>query len=433
MKKGQIIFLVLLAVSCSRENLPTYFTPSKAIDYFREVEKICNDDGGKLWGVNLYGPVMYVDRASRKLFANQQDNDGILKLKDGIYTGDYPGERIINTGDIEFGGTLFAMVPLPRFEDNYRIKTMTIRSLFHYYQRISGFRTYPFNTRHMDEKPARLLLKLEWKALRNAVESTGDKRIQAIRDALIFRGARREQYPTRIVDENRFEDHEGLPTLTYTLLCNSTDDEARKMLIQGLDSIYRFPSYSRSFGIISGAMYAYLAYSNGYDLKEIKSDSINLAGIVEELYNIHLPEFCRDVAGSLALGYDVESIYREEEERQAFMKERNRRQLATFTERPVVFLELESPYFDFEPGDIRPLDTLGTIYEAIRISDNWGKLTVEEGGCLVSSNLRFSRITAKNFKEAKNHYYGDGWQLMLNSDWQIVKIEDNYFVRKLIP
>ena len=146
-----------------------------------------------------------------------------------------------------------------------------------------------------------------------------------------------------------------------------------------------------------------------------------------------MPEFCRDVAGSLALGYDVESIYREEEERQAFIKELNRRQLSTFTERPVVFLELESPYFDFEPGDIRPLDTLGTIYDAIRISDNWGKLTVEKGGCLVSSNLRFSRITAKNFKEAKNHFYGDGWQLILNSDWQVVKIDDNYFVRKLMP
>ncbi len=433
MKKGQIIFLVLLAVSCSRDNLTTYFTPEKATKYFNEVETICNNDGGKLWGINLYGPIMYVDRISRKLYANQQDNEGILKLKDGVYTGDYPGERIINMGDIEFGGALFAMVPLPRFEDDYRIKTMTIRSLFHYYQRISGLETMPFNTRHMDEKPARLLLKLEWRALRNAVESTGEKRIQAIRDALIFRGARREQYPGRIADENRFENHEGLPTFTYTILCNNSDEEVKEKLIQNLDSIYRFPSYSRSFGIISGALYAYLAYSNGFDLKEIKCDTVNLAMIVEKSYNIHLPEFCRDVAGSLALGYDVESIYKEEEERLAFIKERNRRQLSTFTEKPVVYLELESPYFDFEPGDIRPLDTLGTIYDAIRISDNWGKLTVEKGGCLVSSNLRFSRITAKNFKEAKNHYYGDGWHLILNSDWQVVKIEDNYFVRKLMP
>lgn len=433
MKKGQIILLVLLAVSCSRDKLTTYFTPEKAVYYFNKVETICNDDGGKLWGKNLYGPIMYVDRISRKLYANQQDKEGILKLKDGVYTGDYPGERIINMGDIEFGGTLFAMVPLPRFEDDYRIKTMTIRSLFHYYQRTSGLETMPFNTRHMDEKPARLLLKLEWRALRNAVESTGDKRIQAIRDALIFRGARREQYPGRTADENRFENHEGLPTFTFTLLCNKSDKEVKEKLIQNLDSIYRFPSYSRSFGIISGALYAYLGYSNGYDLKEIKCDTVNLASIVEESYNIHLPEFCRDVAGSLALGYDVESIYREEEERQAFIKEFNRRQLSTFTERPVVYLELESPYFDFEPGDIRPLDTLGTIYDAIRISDNWGKLTVEKGGCLVSSNIRFSRITAKNFKETKNHYSGDGWHLILNSDWQVVKIDDNYFVRKLIP
>lgn len=99
----------------------------------------------------------------------------------------------------------------------------------------------------------------------------------------------------------------------------------------------------------------------------------------------------------------------------------------------MVFLELESPYFDFEPEDIRSIDTLGTIYNSIRISDNWGKLTVEKGGCLVSYSLKTMRITAKNFKELKNHLYGDGWHLILNADWEIIKHKENYFVRKLMP
>ena len=96
----------------------------------------------------------------------------------------------------------------------------------------------------------------------------------------------------------------------------------------------------------------------------------------------------------------------------ADIKERIHRQISIFTEKPVVFFELESPYFDFEPEDIRSLDTLGTLYTAMRVSDNWGKLTVDNGGCLVSNNLKYLRITAKGFKEAKNHIYGEGWHLI---------------------
>jgi len=49
---------------------------------------------------------MFVDRETRKILANSPDNDGILKVKDGIFTGTYPRERIINNIPVEFGGTL---------------------------------------------------------------------------------------------------------------------------------------------------------------------------------------------------------------------------------------------------------------------------------------------------------------------------------------
>ena len=53
-----------------------------------------------------------------------------LKEKDGIYTGLYPKELIINNTPVNFGGTLFAMAPLPHEEDEYRIKTRAIHSSF---------------------------------------------------------------------------------------------------------------------------------------------------------------------------------------------------------------------------------------------------------------------------------------------------------------
>ncbi len=96
-----LCFLVFLS-GCKGPVEETYFTAEKAELIFKKTEEICNLDSGKLWGTNLYGPLMFVDRDSRKIFANQPDNEGLLKLKDGIYTGLYPRERHYQYNSREF-------------------------------------------------------------------------------------------------------------------------------------------------------------------------------------------------------------------------------------------------------------------------------------------------------------------------------------------
>jgi hypothetical protein len=433
MRKWIYILVLIIPIGCSKKKADTYFTPAKASWYFSQVKKFCDRDGGKLWGKDLYGPLMFVDRPTRKIIANMPDAEGQLKLKDGVYTGSFPREIVLDNAGVVFGGTLFGTAPLPPSEDTIRITTRAVHGLFHAFRKNSGIKPSGTYIRTMDEKNSRLWLKLEWKALKNALNSTGEHRSQSIRDALIFRGARREQYPKEISEENNFECWEGLTTFTYTLLCSNSDSEITKNFTDLLDRSYRFQSYSRSYGFIHGALYAWLAYQKGYDFKTVKTDTVDLALLVRDIYNIKLPDICRDVAGSIALGYDVETIYAEEEKRLADIREGIHRQISNFTEKPVVYIDLESPYFDFEPEEIRSLDTLGTIYNSIRVSDNWGKLTVEKGGALVSYNLRSMRVTAKNFAEAKNHLSGDGWHLILNDDWQVVKMNDNYLIRKLLP
>lgn len=433
MKKWIIFPLLLILFSCKEQQQDTYLTPEKAIKYFNKIEAACNRDNGKLWGKNLYGPVMLIDRNSRKIFTNLKDSQGILKEKDGIYTGTFPKELIINNTPVYFGGTLFAMAPLPQEEDEYRIITRAIHGLFHCYQESIGFISSGYNTANMDEKNARLWIKLEWKALRKAINSEGEEQNLAIRDALIFKGADREFYPKYVSDEIKFESYEGLATFTYILLSTSSPEENKTRLMEYLDRIYSIQSYARSYGFIHGALYANLLYQKGFDFKTIKSENVDLVKLVKELYDIQLPEVCRDVAGSLALNYDIESIRNEEAKRDAEIQERIHRQISIFIEKPVVFFELESPYFDFEPEDIHSMDTLGTIYSKIRISDNWGKLTVEKGGCLVSNNLKYLRITAKGLKEDKNRFEGEGWHLILNDEWEAVPVNQNYFIRRLIP
>jgi len=433
MKKWISFLFLIFLLSCKEQTADTYFTAEKASQYFKSIEEICNRDNGTLWGKNLYGPILFVERTSRRSTANTPDKDGLMKGKDGVFTGLYPKELIIGNAPVNFGGTKFAMTPLPNEEDDYRIKTRAVHGLFHRYQEMKGIAPALFNVSIMDEKMARLWIKLEWKALRKAINSSDEERQLAIRDALVFRGSNRELYSKYATMENRFEAYEGLATFTYTLLCADSPQEFKTRLLDNLERLYGMQSYSRSYGFIHGALYASLLHDKGYDFKKIDTDNIDLGNAVKELYNIELPSICRDVAGSLALSYDIDAINKEEEKRLADIKESVHKLISTFTEKPVVFLELESPYFDFEPENVQPLDTLGTLYSSMRVSDNWGKLTVDEGGCLVSNNFKYLRITARGFKTDKNHIYGEGWHILLNNDWELVPVEENYIVRKLMP
>ncbi len=435
MKRWLTIFILIFLAGCSgKNNEPEiYFTGEKASKYFQKIDSICLRDNGSLWGVNLSGPIIFVDRPTRRLFANSPDNEGILRLRDGVYQGYFPRERIIENSAVEFGGALYAMTPLPPEEDEYRIITAAINSLFHSYQKKIGIKPQKFIIHEMDEKFARIWLKLEFRALRKALESDGLQRDQYLRDALIFRGARREQFSSTAKEENLFEIYEGLSLFTSTMLCNRSEEEIKQKLIEGLDFFYRFQSFSRSFGFILGSTYSFLLHTNGYNLRKIvDSDTVDLGMEVMRHFNLQVPEVYRDVAGSLAIVYEVETIYKEEEQRMNEIRERIRRQLSKFTEKSVLSIELESPYFDFEPEDIRSLDTLGTIYNSIRIADNWGKLTVDKNGCLISYNLKHLRLPARNIKEIKNHYYGDGWHIILNNNWKIMKEGDNYFLRRVM-
>jgi hypothetical protein len=433
MNRWMIFALLLLLAGCGKKQQETYLVPEKALQYFSKIEQFCNKDNGSLWGKNLYGPIMLVDRNSRKIVANQPDLEGLLKEKDGIFSGTYPREMMISNNAVRYGGTLFAMTPLPTEEEDDLIINRALHALFHCYQESTGWTSSGYNTSNMDEKYARLWIKLEWKALRKALNSEGPEQHLALRDALVFKGSNREQYPGYVSDEIKFENYEGLAAFTYILLTAESPEQNKEQLFEYLDRIYSRTVFSRSYGAVTGALYANLLYIRGYDFKGIKSENVDLAEEVRKLFGVQLPEVCRDVAGSIALNYEIGIIQNEEAEREADIKERIHRQISTFTEKPVVYLELVSPYFDFEDSDIHPMDTLGTLYNALRVSDNWGKLTVENGGCLVSNNLKYIRITARGYREDKNRIDGEGWHLVLNNGWALDKVNENYLVRKLIP
>lgn len=434
--KRVVLFLILplvLATSCKKEVAINYMTNQKALEYFKSVEAYCNSEIAQLWGVNLYGPVLIVNPDTREIYSNFQDAEGLLKPKDGIFVGTYPKESIDPILALEYGGTQYGMVRLRRSEDPNLIQERMVHALFHCFQANNKLDYRGSDTSHLSEHTARLWVKLEWKALNRAIRTSGETRVQAIRDALIFRSARREMYPEYVLHENHFEIFEGLTTFTYSLICNESYEAYVRKLLNYYDRIYNGSSYTLSWGFLNGALYGHLLYESDFDFTTLVAKDFDLGQIIGEVYNITLPEISRDVAGSLAINYDIDGINREEADREMVRKENIRKKVAKYTEKPVIYIDLESPYFSYEPDEVDLVDSIGIIYNTLRVTDNWGRISVDDGGCLVSPNLDFLRVPARNIETDKNHIIGEGWHLILNDSWELVPYEENYIVRKLIP
>ena len=58
-----------------------------AYQYFQEAQALCSRDNGKLWGVSLCGPMLFVDRKTRTVVANQADKEGILTKSGNVFVG----------------------------------------------------------------------------------------------------------------------------------------------------------------------------------------------------------------------------------------------------------------------------------------------------------------------------------------------------------
>lgn len=121
--KTVILLLCVLFTRCNtghQENVHV-FTPEKALYFFQKIEDACNRDNGRLLGANIYGPLMMLDRSTRQIYTNVQDEDKLLKERSGVYVGLLPRNAAINNEFIKYGSTRFTLLILPGEADESKI------------------------------------------------------------------------------------------------------------------------------------------------------------------------------------------------------------------------------------------------------------------------------------------------------------------------
>ena len=90
MKINALLLPILLTV-VSHAQTPS-IDVAQAQRAFDEAKARSDREDGKLWGIPLFGPMLFVDAGTRRVVAHQADSKGLLQREGTLFTGTLPKE-----------------------------------------------------------------------------------------------------------------------------------------------------------------------------------------------------------------------------------------------------------------------------------------------------------------------------------------------------
>ena len=353
MKKGVFLIAVLaLLASCGTSD----------VSIFEHVEKLCNKDNGKLWGVNLYSPVFGVD-SLRNIVSNVPDAPKT-----------FPADKPVANSTTELDGKRWTMILWPLSGDQMHQSIILVHEMFHYRQPELGlWQDKDPNNSHLSNRDARTLLKLEWNALKAAASCDGEQKKTALKDALSFRAQRRHLYPDFAAEENSLEIMEGLAEYTGKRIAIPDNKEYLQSL-SDLDYLYESDNLTRSFAYLSGPLYGLILDQSAHPWHKEMNSGSDLGSSAMEIYGITLPENLEETVETAKAKYDFESIDAAEEAFQRKLEERNETLRKLFAPDNVITLECPNLSIQFSPDSMIKMDDGSMVIYGCTAFCDWGSV-----------------------------------------------------------
>jgi hypothetical protein len=392
--------------------------PAKARGAFVEAQEMSAKDNGRLWGKPLYGPMLFVDPATRAAVANEPDAGGVLHADGGVYAGVLPKDVIVANTAVEWQGKRWMMVMWPLPQNSQPRERLLAHELFHRLQPDLGVPLANPENAQLDTLEGRVWLQLEWRALAVALAESGAVQTQAVRDAEAFATHRHELFPGSAETERSLTLNEGLAE--YTGVAASAPDAAsgRWRIITRLTSPDA-DTFVRSFAYASGPAYGLLLdeRSPGWRSR-IKSTSdltVLLKGTVSS--SLVAPVEQR------ALVYGAAALRITETERDVRTQAERARYRRLLVDGPTLTLPDSGKFlYTFDPNEVVTLPGFGMVFPMSQISDVWGTVDVQQGGALLMPDKHSLRIAAPANTDG-SHVTGPGWTLDLAAGWRVVPTE----------
>ena len=411
--------LPLLPALARAQTLPPISIDS-ARHAFAEAHALCSADDGKLWGVSLCGPIMFVDAPSRAIVASEGDANGVLAAKEGAFVGVLPADQNIANTAVDWSGVRWTQMLWPLPADERLRATLIAHELFHRIQSQLGFPNHSAGENaHLDELNGRYYMQLEWRALARALEASSDaNRRGAARDALIFRAERYRIYPKAAAEEHGLEQNEGLAEYTGVRVGNPTSELRTKMALYDLSAHVGDATFVRSFAYVTGPAYGLLLdrYAPGWHARLRSGESFD--AMLGRALHVAVLGSGKQLAAERAAKYDGATLHAAEVDRDAKRQQLLVLDRAKFVSGPVLTLKFRKMQVQFDPRNLQPLGDAGTVYPTIRVSDEWGVIEGKNGALMKPDWSAL--VVAAPSSTAGSSVSGDGWTLELQPGWKVV-------------
>ena len=419
------ITLLLTGVATSAAQVE----PAAARAYFAEAEAL-GLAAGDLWGRGLYGPLLFVDRGTRTVVANMPDAAGALQPAGDVYSGTWPDALAIYNGAVQFGGRTWTMLAWPLPAGRYERRRLIAHELFHRLQSERGWPAQNPGNAHLDTEAGRTWLRLEWRALQDALAHPGAERRAAIEDALIFRTLRHRLFPDGAAEERALELNEGLAEYTGMRVAIPENARAGWVLrhLDNYDATAARTSIVRNFAYASGPAYGVLLDAASQSWHDGVFEAADMAALLGAAHNVVIDAGDLEAqARERALRYGGERLFVEEAAREAQRLAQQAEFRSRFATGPTLVLPAsENVGYSFDPNAVVPFAGHGTVYLTTTVRDAWGTLNVHSGGALiVSENGRVARVVVPApVDRAARPLRGNGWELELADGWEVVPTPD---------
>ena len=376
--------------------------PQVAQRYFEEATRLCERDGGRLWGVSVCAPMVIGDMRTQT-FATSQPPPAAPRP---------PVAGLVN-GPVNWGGVTwisYAWADLVNRSAQSRNEVL-LHELFHGVQSQLGLLVPVLENEHLDAIDGRYWLQLEWRALTRALRASGEQRKAAVRDALAFRQARRRIHPAAAEHERALEINEGVASYAGTVLAASSRADATGSALEILTGSEKGESFVRTFAYASGPAYGLLLddASPGWQRTLRSSDDLGIL-----LMNALAVQPTNEAAGAAAEYGGVE-LRAAEQKREQLRQDRINELRLRFVDGPVLVL----PGGGSGASDSRGATVIpgsGTVYfNTYRASGAWGTLVADKG-VLLASDGRSRRVPAP-VRRDDGTFAGDGWTFKAGPGW----------------
>jgi hypothetical protein len=421
-----LAMLVVLGLACASAADEAPIDLKHARRIFDEARTIGELEGGRLWGVPLHGPIVFVDPPSRFVVTNHADSTGALEARDGVFVGELPAEVGVANTAVEWAGVEWTMLMWPLPEQRYSRRRLLAHEMFHRIQGDLGFPANdPVNT-HLDTRDGRTWMRLEWRALREALLRPPERK-RAIEDALLFRAARRALFPDKAIDERALELNEGLAEYTGFKASTLPEDVLPDRAAIQLDRYDQRANLVRNFAYASGPAYGLLLDAADAGWRRQLTSESDLGDELARALGVVLPDDPLAHAEQRLDVYDGREVVWSEDAREEERVAQQEKFKSRFQDRPLLRVPPGDSFrYTFNPNTVKAFGDVGTVYLTTRVTDTWGVLEVDSGGALmVREGGRISHVVLPAPADPDAvPLTGDGWMLELSDGWRLTQADN---------